>query len=86
MVTIIKRFASIPGSPTKGEDRVKITSAFGATQVYVARLVKSSGRFSSRRYLIDRASIREEREEIHRPAPEQKPAPVASQADGQVPS
>lgn len=55
-----KHYAVIPGSPTKGVDRVKITSHFSRTQVYVSRLVKSSNRFGKRRYLIDRATIREE--------------------------
>jgi hypothetical protein len=68
-----KFFAKVPGSPTKGEDQVKITSTASATRVFVARLVKSSNRWSSRRYLVDRADIREER------APE-NPAPFVSVA------
>ena len=53
-------YAMIPGSPTKGEDRVKITSHWSATKVYVSRLVKSSGCWGKKRWLIDRASIRKE--------------------------
>ena len=54
-------FARVAASPTKGEDRVKITSTAGYSGlVYVARLVKSSGRFGKRRYLIHRSRIREE--------------------------
>jgi hypothetical protein len=56
----VVRYARIPGSPTKGEDVVRITSHFTAQSVYVARLVKSSGRFGKRRYLIAKDSIREE--------------------------
>jgi len=59
-VKVVRHYARIPGSPTKGEDRVKITSRFSPTQVYVARLVKSTGKFGKRRYLIDLADIREE--------------------------
>ena len=55
-----KLFANLAGSPTKGEDQIRITSNFCGNQVYVARLVKSSNRFGKRRFLIDRESIRME--------------------------
>lgn len=54
----LKAFAHIPNSPTKGIDRVRITSHFNQAEVYVARLVKSSGRWSTRRYLVDKSTIR----------------------------
>ena len=56
-----KLFAELPGSPTKGEDRIKITSRFSACQVYVSRLVKTSDRWGKRRWLIDESEIRTER-------------------------
>lgn len=55
-----KLFAHIPGSPTKGEDRIKITSRFGPDDVYVSRLVKASGRWGKKRWLIKRSTIRED--------------------------
>lgn len=53
-----KFFAQVPGSPTKGEDQIKITSRW-CGKVYVSRLVKSTNRWSSRRYLIDEDAIRQ---------------------------
>lgn len=69
-------FARCPGSPSKGMDRVKITSVFSPTQVYVARLVKSSGRFGKRRFLIDRSSIREVLRSSGPAYPKNSPIPV----------
>lgn len=56
----VRLYANLPGSPTQGEDRVQITSRFSPSEVYVCRLVKSTGRFGKRRYLISDAAIRRE--------------------------
>ena len=55
-----RMWAELPGSPTKGEDRIKITSRWSACQVYVCRLVKTSNRWGKRRWLIDESEIRSE--------------------------
>lgn len=53
----IQLHAKLPASPSKGMDRVIITSRFCPGMVYVARMVKSTGVFGKRRYLINASRI-----------------------------
>ena len=48
--------AWLADSPSKGMDKVKITSRC-ASGFYVSRLVKNSGRYGKRRYLVDASRI-----------------------------
>lgn len=59
-VSLFRCYAEVPGSPCKGEERVQITSRLNQDHVYVSRLVKSTGRFGKRRYLIEESKIRRE--------------------------